>query len=98
MMYSGNIDNYTRLKYLICITNLGNLLSHLLNVLLSWFNLLLQLLDLVVEYELELFQLLVLLLQVVDPFLLHNDVQRSNEQRVLEHMLTSGYHNNLINS
>jgi len=83
MMYSGNIDNYTRLNYLICITNLGNLLSHLLNVLLSWFNLLLQLLDLVVEYELELFQLLVLLLQVVDPFLLHNDVQRSNEQECL---------------
>jgi len=53
--------------------NLGYLRPLLFDVLLFRFNLLFQLLDLVVEYELELFQFLVFLFQIIDaPFLYNN--------------------------
>ena len=53
--------------------HLLNLLLHVRNLLLTRLNLLLQLLDLVVKHKLELFKLLVLLLEVIDASLLVAD-------------------------
>jgi len=50
----------------MCLNYLQNLLFHAFQFVLSWFNLFLEFLDLVVQHKLELLQLLILLLQLVD--------------------------------
>jgi len=42
-----------------------NLVFHCLDIIFTWFYLFLQLLDLVIKHKLELFQLLILLLQII---------------------------------
>jgi len=72
--YLGHgLDEANYYEFQVKSFNLTDLFFHLLNVLFSRFNLLLQLFDLVVQHELELLQLLILLLQVVDPFLLQSN-------------------------
>lgn len=51
-------------------SHLLNLFLHHLDLILSWFYLLLQLLDFVVEYKLEFLQFLVFLFQIIDALLL----------------------------
>ena len=52
---------------------LSDLLLHAFDFILPWLHLSAQLLDLVVQYKLELLQLLVLLLQVINTLLLHRE-------------------------
>ena len=55
---------------------LSYLLLHSLDLVLPWFHLSPQLLDLVVKDKLELFELLILLLQVINPLLLRSKMSR----------------------
>ena len=55
---------------------LSDLLLHALDFVLPWLHLYAQLIDLVVQYKLELLQLLVLFLQVINTLLLHTERQR----------------------
>ena len=60
---------------------LSDLLLHAFDFILPWLHLSAQLLDLVVQYKLELLQLLVLLLQVINTLLLHRE--RERQRRVV---------------
>ena len=58
---------------------LSDLLLHALDFVLPWLHLSAQLLDLVVQYKLELLQFLVLLLQVINTLFLHTHTHRERE-------------------
>ena len=68
---------------------LSDLLLHALDFVLPWLHLSAQLLDLVVQYKLELLQFLVLLLQVINTLFLHTHTERERQRRVVCSVFTS---------